>query len=151
MLNGGTPTRNNATVNGTIDYVDASPRPTEYMNGAYPGQVGIYFRIDLERRTVRSYIRLSYVCLIFISQETTLVPQPSSTPNSRCSSVQNLDNNTSDSVSGGIPPSKTPTTANNYIQPIGTPSQVNNQGNAMPGYPPPQPPQSQQSLHNSSG
>lgn len=42
LLNGGTPTRNNATVNGTIDYVDASPRPTEYMNGAYPGQVGKY-------------------------------------------------------------------------------------------------------------
>lgn len=80
-------------------------------------------------------------------QETNLIPQPPSTPNSRCSSVQNLENNGNDAV---IPPSKTPTTINSYVQPIGTPSQVSNQGNAMPGYPQ-QPPQSQQSLHNSSG
>ncbi len=92
-------------------------------------------------------IRLFPYCL----QETNIVPQPASTPNSRCSSVQNMDNNTNDSVSAGIVASKTPTTVSNYIQPIGTPSQVTNQGNAMPGYPPQQPPQSQQSLLNSSG
>lgn len=143
LLNGGTTTRN-GPVNGTIDYVDASPRPTEYLNGAYTGQVGI-FRLFSDSETVTE--RDCDENHFFVMQETTLVPQPSSTPNSRCSSVQNLDSNTSDS----LPPSKTPTTVNNYIQPIGTPSQVTNQGNAMPGYPPPQPPQSQQSLHNSSG
>ncbi|XKL61353.1 hypothetical protein PGB90_008410 [Kerria lacca] len=121
LLNGGNASRSSNTVNGGIDYVDSSPRTTEYMNGAYPGQ------------------------------ESTLVPQPSTTPNSRCSSVQNLDNNTSDSVNTGIVTSKTPTTANSYIQSIGTSNQVTNQGNAMPGYPLQQPPQSQQSLHNSSG
>lgn len=86
-------------------------------------------------------------------QENSLVPQPPSTPNSRCSSVQNMDSNTNDSSVGiVIAPSKTPTSVNNsYMQPIGAQSQVTNQGNVMPGYPPQQPPQSQQSLHSSSG
>lgn len=42
LLNGGNTPRTNATVNGAIDYVDASPRPTEFMNGAYPGQVRFF-------------------------------------------------------------------------------------------------------------
>ena len=84
-------------------------------------------------------------------QENSLLSQPPSTPNSRCSSVQNMDTNTSDSSVGVIAPSKTPTSVSNYTQPIGAPSQVSHQGNVMPGYPPQQPPQSQQSLHNSSG
>lgn len=42
LLNGGNTPRTNATVNGTIEYVDASPRATEYINGTYTGQVTIF-------------------------------------------------------------------------------------------------------------
>lgn len=41
LLNGGNPPRTNATVNGSMDYIDASPRAPEYINGNYSGQVNI--------------------------------------------------------------------------------------------------------------
>lgn len=88
-----------------------------------------------------------YICYnFFVSQDVNMAPPPSTTPSSRCSSVH-LENNT-DSV-GNKTPNNYSNTGNATAQPVTVSD--NNSGNAMPGYLPQQPPQLQQSSHNSSG
>lgn len=74
--------------------------------------------------------RTIILCTCYVQD--VMAPPTSTTPTSRCGSAQ-LENN-----------------EGKYTNPP-TPTTPSNQGNAMPGYPLQMPPQSAQSLHNSSG
>lgn len=81
-------------------------------------------------------------------QEVSMAPPQSTTPSSRCSSVH-MESSSADTVGNKTPTSYSGPPSNSTAQAVTVPA--NNPGNVMPGYPPPQPPQLQQSLHNSSG
>uniref|UniRef100_A0A8D9DRG0 Protein Gawky n=1 Tax=Cacopsylla melanoneura TaxID=428564 RepID=A0A8D9DRG0_9HEMI len=107
--------------------VNGSPSPRNVIaNNQQQATVVEY--IDTQRVPEYTQVNGTYTAQ-YVFQEVSMAPPPSTTPNSRCSSVTN--------TMEGNPESKTP-------QPTGS-------GNGMPGYPVQQPPQSQQSSLNSSG